>query len=87
MLLPSLFLLLSVQNPGRPVACLVPRSGIEREGLPSGGTIARPKGVCVHVAYTSMVTNTVPLVFSVAESILEMTAVVQHVKWIQNHGN
>lgn len=37
----------------------------------------RPKGGGggVHAAGTSMIANTVPLVFSVAESVLEMTTV------------
>lgn len=63
-----------MQKPGRPVACLVPRSRVERGNLPSGGTIVRPKGG-VHAAGTRLDTNTVPLLFSVAESVPGTTTV------------
>lgn len=62
-----------MQIPGRPMACLVPRSRIERERLPSRWTTTGPKGLGVHAAGNYMITNSVPLGF-VAESVLEMAS-------------
>lgn len=46
-----------------------------QESLPSGGSIVRSKQVCMHTPGTPMSTITVPLVYSVAQSVLEMTTV------------